>query len=166
MFWLHFASSCLHKAPITTDRTVFCRERCIKQFVVALSCKMSKKYFVRQPCDNRTRIVSCLGLFFRFSFHGMRVLLSCHCRVAVVRLACHQHCDATLKKSSWNMPGSIRMNPTKSPADSRSNSYISALYFQNIRRPSIHLPTNIGCSFTVHGLQPTLTGLCFALVGV
>ena len=89
-----------------------------------------------QSCDNRTTIVSYFGLFVRFSCHGMRVLLSYHYRATVVRLSCH--CDATLNRSSWNMQGYIRMNQTKSPADSRSNSYIGVLYCPNIRRRSIH----------------------------
>ena len=56
-------------------------------FVASRSCD-SRVNILRQSCDNRTTIVSCLGLFFRFSCQWMFVLLSCHCRVTVVLLWC------------------------------------------------------------------------------
>ena len=71
------------------------------------------------------------------------------------------------------MPGSIRMNPTKSPADARSNPCISVYYTAQTSSAVRFMayPTDVGRfagSYTIHGLEATLalTVPYFALVGV
>ena len=101
--------------------------------------------------------MSCLGLFSGYSCHMSAcyyritvVLLSCDCRATIVSLSCYCRvtvvplscdCRATVLRLIKNALETCQapcMNPTKSPAESRSNSYISVIYCQYIRRRSIH----------------------------
>ena len=121
-------------------------------------------------CNSRATIAWQSWVVWGY-FSGFHVLgCACDCRVTVVLLS-YDCCAivmrvATLSKRFRNMPGSIRMNPTKSPTDSRSNSCISVLYCPNIRRLSIHSLTHQHRAF-LYGSRARIyiSGLCFALVG-
>ena len=116
---------------------------------------------VRQSCDNRTTIVSCLGLFFRFLCQWMRVLLSCHCLATVMRLST-KALETYQAPSAW-----IQRNHQQIPPSTLTSVYLIAQTSSAVR--SMDLPSNVGRvagSYTVHGFGSTIRGPYFALVVV
>ena len=123
-----------------------------KIIVVALSCKMSKKYFewshqlqnvhdgsTMGTRQNKKNVIVLLCVCRKsvmwqsdnreLFWDIFQVFMSLDARVTVVLLSCH--CDATLNQRSCNMQGYIRIMQ-QNYGRSCSTSYISVLYWPNI----------------------------------